>query len=506
MGSFQQISLGAICLAAAFFFGNYVNNNPPLTATGHPNGLANSFAANETLTQQAGNVQSRLLGDQIGDFKQQAAPIVTLKQPLKSRFGLPGIPSDSLNRNQIGLPNQPALDQSMLPPPSKLPGQLAQKKPLNDFQNQAQDLFRNQRGSDQTATMPNFAGESNQTKRDFSNPSLIGNQSYEPAAVEPVVHIPDFSQIAAEFKNLPAKLPPTGMPVHSQVNNSSGSSRRLNSQSKSPLKELVSQFKNPNQTLGQPLNQSQRPNWTQDARGNYPEKDWATSQVTNLNPPKNFTSEDFSPQLNEDIFGLKPQPNPPNFNHPTDLAELQSSQLQQVSSGWEGHRNRNRLPNNRNAEADLGHSQNYQGGFEMESDYPANSSSNIDETSRRSSQTEFYDSNQQKFADRGPAPNIAPVQGSQNLVRTRLPFSLNKQAKTELVQLRNRINQKMGLESTKFVSHTIERGETLQAISTRYFGGPDYYLDIYLANRDKLRNPTDTVPGTTIQVPVYDEP
>lgn len=103
-----------------------------------------------------------------------------------------------------------------------------------------------------------------------------------------------------------------------------------------------------------------------------------------------------------------------------------------------------------------------------------------------------------------PPPSIESSSNSGgNRVRTMLPFRLTDGAKHELVELRTQATVKLTLDTTKFVDHVVQPGETLQSISTRYFGKPDYYLDIYLANRGKLRNPAVVPEGMLVKVPVY---
>jgi nucleoid-associated protein YgaU len=85
-----------------------------------------------------------------------------------------------------------------------------------------------------------------------------------------------------------------------------------------------------------------------------------------------------------------------------------------------------------------------------------------------------------------------------------LPFGLTDEAKSRLVAIRSDASSRISLNTTKFVDHVVKRGETLQSISIRYFGNPDYYLDIYLANRTKLRNPVDVREGTFLRIPVYE--
>jgi hypothetical protein len=87
----------------------------------------------------------------------------------------------------------------------------------------------------------------------------------------------------------------------------------------------------------------------------------------------------------------------------------------------------------------------------------------------------------------------------------RLPFKLNSNAKTRLARLRDQTIEKISLDTTRFADHVVENGESLQAIATRYFGKPDFYLDIYMANRDRLKFPGDIRNGMVIRVPIYQQ-
>lgn len=59
-------------------------------------------------------------------------------------------------------------------------------------------------------------------------------------------------------------------------------------------------------------------------------------------------------------------------------------------------------------------------------------------------------------------------------------------------------------EEGKFTEYVTRFGDTLPAISKHFYGTPDYYLDIYLANRDKLRNPAQVPAGIALKIPVYE--
>lgn len=50
-------------------------------------------------------------------------------------------------------------------------------------------------------------------------------------------------------------------------------------------------------------------------------------------------------------------------------------------------------------------------------------------------------------------------------------------------------------------THTVQSGDTLSAISTRYYGTPSRWIDIYQANRDRLRNESALKVGQEIRIP-----
>ena len=69
----------------------------------------------------------------------------------------------------------------------------------------------------------------------------------------------------------------------------------------------------------------------------------------------------------------------------------------------------------------------------------------------------------------------------------------------------HRRSRRVTLVTDQFVLHRVNSGETLQSISEKYFGRPDYYLDIYLANQDILANPSSVSAGQTLKIPVFQD-
>ena len=88
-------------------------------------------------------------------------------------------------------------------------------------------------------------------------------------------------------------------------------------------------------------------------------------------------------------------------------------------------------------------------------------------------------------------------------VRPRVPLGLTPQAKSRLVRLSSARSNRIQLETKEFVNHLAEAGESLHLLSEKYYGTPDYYLDIYLANQDVLDNPARVPAGTPLRIPLY---
>ena len=84
----------------------------------------------------------------------------------------------------------------------------------------------------------------------------------------------------------------------------------------------------------------------------------------------------------------------------------------------------------------------------------------------------------------------------------RVPFGLNEAAQSQLAKVHRKDHQVL-LTTSQFQNHSVQSGETLQSISTLYYGRPDYYLDIYLANQNLMSNPSDMPVGRVIKVPVF---
>lgn len=371
MGSFQQISLGIICLVAAFAFGAYVNNNriseqADVAKTDHSN-------------DPVGNVKSRLQLDDADTVDKRPAPMATMRSPL--------------------------------PPPSQL-AMPRRKSPASG--------------------MP------------IQKPSSVANPSAG-------VQVPDFSMIAAEFKNTPIELPPLVQP--------SDQSAMPERKQQVPIAKpgnVVSQVPLQNPAVEQPAESEAGSIGDRFRR--------ATEAKSSMDDFANKLHGPTDSQSDEPKSLLKPPVNPDG-----SLAISNPDAPSQVQ-----------MPTFRAS-----------GSAAAESIAPDRQT--ID-TSGTYQVAEATDPDMGTSFTPPPAP--APE-------RAKLPFGLTDESKNELARLRNTANNKIGLQSTRFIDHVVQQGESLQSISTKYFGKPDFYLDIYLANRNVLRNPAVVPTGITVRIPKY---
>ncbi len=73
----------------------------------------------------------------------------------------------------------------------------------------------------------------------------------------------------------------------------------------------------------------------------------------------------------------------------------------------------------------------------------------------------------------------------------------------DLSPLANRAQRQVQLVVDSFQIHVVRPGESLPLIAQQYFGSPEYYLDIYLANQDVLASPAEVADGVSLKIPVY---
>lgn len=404
MGSFQQVSIGVVCLVAAFAFGNYVNKHP--SGGDHP--LAENVNA-DSQTLPTGNVQSRLTNSALDVVDKRPAPIASMRKALKPRFSMP------LDSKQANVSTQA---ENRLPPPSQL---------------------------------------GNNNSSIVARPELnLKKRISETAQSTNATDVPDFSSIAAEFRNAPIEMRKLGsMPSHA------GPVAGINPPTNLAPINAPSQ----NRELATAANPAVTPKLSSATNA------WSTPPM-----PEGFSAIDFTPDL-KGQFAAPPQP---------VEAPSSSETSNQPSNQWSRISKMERPPVvNSNFEQPVNESIVTQRSNQV--------------ISRQALPPEPF------RGTLNPSSDYAPTAAqNSNRVKTMLPFGLTDQAKGRLAAIRSSANSRISLNTTQFVDHVIQPGETLQSISNRYFGKPDFYLDIYLANRNTLRNPADARQGMMLKIPVYE--
>lgn len=409
MGSVQQISIGIVCLVAAFAFGNYVNTHP---LGGHPNDAAQ---VDSDSAQSVGNVQSRLT-DGIELIQKRPAPIATMRNRPQPRFSMPSTGST------------PAADFNNNPNPLPPPSQLAKIEPGNPS------------GSNLPIPM--------------TTPDELASTGVTPK-VPKASDVPDFSSIMNELATTPIGLKPLGrMPQHSNPNQNRTAqaiAQPRGNDANTPLKDLVKEFKMA--TL---------------PRAN----DVAILSDQQRKP--GFSADDFAPQLHDrstsDVALEANQTNADNTEKPITTATDAAANQPEFILGRSNHVvSREPIP-------------------------PAS----FGQKPKSDSAPRLA-----RIETAGNSSSAAAQDRLSQSISRKTPFGLNDQGKQQLAAIKSRASSQLALNTTRFVEHVVQPGETLQSISKRYFGDPDYYLDIYLANRNKLRNPVTIETGTALRIPIY---
>ncbi len=402
MGSFQQISIGIVCLIAAFLFGSYVNSHPDPDNLSH--GL--SELANEA---DDGTVTSLI---DPGVTEQRAAPIETLRSQLANR--LPTLKSMSNSRLSLDLPPPSQLDQPVV--------------------------------NDQTpvtpAPMPNLL--------DFSGRREVA--------------VPDFSRLAAEFKDTPLELPALHWSNSAEIS--------------SPVEATKN---NGGEVTGESV-----------ATVSSEEAETTSAPDFAQSAPQQFLAGAFEPKLKDRIKGSNPMAEIESglreLAPPSQAPEIKATNPPALAADQ---------PESKQMAPVFNAVRSYQEQPPTKPAFIANDVSTGTDSASPVVRQEADESNSK-------SSSMVKSQPPYISAKPKIPFGLTEQAKTEFVKLRRRPNSQITLGTSKFKTHKTLRGDTLQRISTRYYGKPDFYLDIYLANQDSLRNPVDVPAGILLKIPVYE--
>lgn len=415
MGSIQQVAMAAVCLAAAFAFGSFINQAP-------------EHESNQTAVEWSDHPRSLIEPN----LTVQKSPAKTpwMKPRLTARLPMPVLTNDapfaSQTANTLG---QRSSDIGEIPPPSDLTGRTGFSTNKSLISPEPTGLVAN---------APTFGSE------DFAEPSMptVNSQIFSsspnladsmrspvrpdfedqsPSAVEnaPVFAVPEYAN---------AETLPTSQSF--QAETYIASKPRLPNHSMRPIEPAPRRAPRPRAITP-------------------PEMPFETAANTRNPFGRSFNNATETNGREEENENLMPIP---RFNQTVAIIDPGGAFGNRDTQGQWGQASKSVMENDA-------------------SDY-------------------YPEANRHR-----------PQQQQQRVAR--LPFQLNSDAKTKLTRLRDHTIQKISLSTTQFSEHVVEQGDSLQSIATEYFGKPDFYLDIYLANRDRLRYPGDIREGMTIKIPVY---
>lgn len=306
------------------------------------------------------------------------------------------------------------------------------------------------------------------------------------------IEVPDFSDLAASVRNTPLELKPVPAAVQPNLQ------RRREPTS---LRQPASPPLLPEQPLEQPMVAESAPVANQQQALVEPailtqQDDWTSS----------FQASDFEPALKSDPPRPEPNVQPAVEFRPVDRKFAEANPSSQPSFDERASVSVFR------AEPEL--SPLYQRPANavrsyysdpLESQVPARDLAAQD-WSRREQPVEPVDTSPERQRALVSRTNTSVLESDNEPVFTRkpvIPFGLNAEARSDLARIRDRRDTQIDLHTDSFDWHTTQPGDTLQSISTQYYGKPDFYLDIYLANQKLLRNPADLPAGTQLRIPKY---
>ncbi len=505
MGSFQQISIGTVCLVAAFMFGNYVNNHP------HPDQVTNALTELESDVNPV--AKTSLI--EPGKIIQRSAPMATMKSKPAARYPQMSLFKGTIKNGFDGSATEAS--SNPLPPPS----QLGASSPFenNLEQRLVGQANKNQPIEDSTNSDSRMGSQTKPRADAFPKmPNLLESSERREIVV------PDFSQLASGFRNTPLALPghDRSRPA-SKMNTGQGFGASLSTLSPhTPPGSLSQQADRPHsqQRSGWP-NKPELVGNSDPMRGSNQLEISQSPEVKTI--PSEFSQDQFEPSLKDysstksanaqtSVVQLERQPlanDRPNVRLPTgqdekfrgvpsgNVRSLQGEYYYADSNSNSGATAGSSVATSPTVPVNLPYDASWN-----TSKPPIASLRSIERQSTPSRETMLNrEQDQAEFA----SPPVPPTDNeTYRAAKPLIPFGLTQAERKNLVRLQrpSRANQ-IDVGTTRFKSYTSQPGDTLQNLSTRYYGRPDFYLDIYLANKARLRNPGYLPAGVELQIPIY---
>ena len=405
MGSIQQVAMAAVCLAAAFAFGSFINQSP-------------EHSSDQTQIASSDGLRSLIEPEMA--IQKSPAKTPWMKPKLSARLPMPNLYNDDT-----------ASSAGVIPPPSDLSGRIGVSQ--NSWETASPTPSQI---TDVIADAPTFSSD---TVSESSMPTVIkphaGNRLNLVDSIQSRSEFTPSDQSTTAVENAPVFTAPDFETAESMTSPLSTSNQHQQTYTASPAEQY-------NHTI---------------------------------RPIESATQTAIQPTI---------------ITAPAIAFETQETNWQnQRSPNFNSDRNQNNLmPIPRIKQT-------------VTIDDPGGAFGNRDSQPDWNSQPEWKTPNSQSANNNGL--EYYPEANRQQHRVARLPFQLNSNAKSRLTRIRNNTIQKISLSTTQFSEYVVQHNDTLQSIAHDHFGKPDYYLDIYLANRDQLRFPGDIRNGMIIKIPVY---
>ena len=460
MGSFQQVIMGGTCLAAVFFFGNYLHNRPASNDQGQ-----HAQIATDPL-------------DAIFSFGKKSETKTGIEAPVfvtpQVQVATPQLASPQLAPQFAAVPVSSGIDPS------------------------------------ERAQVVDMYGEHVQ-QQVVQQPAA--------AAVNRKPIVPDFSELAARFRNTPLEL--TGPSPTSRTTNGVHASERVpftgqfeapklvvrqpeNTQplqafrgevdriEESVLGEFSAVEPEPNrwrvnrsQAIDEFQAEDQFQSTQQMPRQNFqrPEQTFQRAEQTfrrpqqRFQPPQqDFARDDFEQRETiEDVLSRR------SADYLKDESDRETWATDPPTESWTSKRNRvTEQAANRSRGRSILDIEDPGNRFRSDVEYQPHEIS----PPEPDFETAYYTPTKQR-QDAVPPPASRP----------------NRQMRSIESNVTSNISRRSNIQSQFSDRYEIQPGDTLQSISTRFYGSADYYLEIYKANRAVLDRITSSPVGVRIEIP-----
>ena len=524
MGSFQQITMGVICLVAAFWFGAYLQDRPAgqnQTAKLLPDGTIDPnqpVAGSNFLASTKGFLSSMFESP----AKKKPITVDDLRQ--RSQIEAPNAPSlEALHkRDQFGNPSSPSLvnenllkltgDALETPVEQRFVGSFASnptsESPIQPITPPSQA---------KVAIVPDFSSLAEEVNRGLSFNNAPTPQPLKRPDNTELIPVPKFSDVQTR-KPKPLVADADWEAVRQQVAAAESRLEDYRHQMTEPIPEIADSVTQHTQEFWDRKQTKARRQRTQLVRSD-------SLQRSEINPTNRLSSTRQS-RLKPETFVDK-QKRWDVFS-PNEKTLNQTAMNQSIATQPETIQNtaaRNYQPPSQPmrstqpsiVEVDRGFSVADRGFVSQQSQPAGNSSARVrslnDDRNSGIDSSPYVQPQQNRVASqpqmiRQPAdvrnqlrPEFDPNPGSGPEFVSPPDHG---QFQTQPSSSPSEIVQAAKVAYGSFSEYKTQSEDTLQNISQRFYGSPDYYFDLYLANRDLLSNPATVPAGLTIKIPKFD--